>query len=128
MHLRKHESGGMFDRFTEHADRLTVEILGLAWPADVDKVVGRTFRSGPVDIVVNNAGYAVVGAAEEMTVEQLRDQIEAFLLAPMVITVPSCSRRVSRGRPKGRSPWGMGRVGAAGRGPFASHPPTRAPS
>ena len=49
-------------------------------------VVDRTLRSGPVDIVVNNAGYAVVGAAEEMTVEQVRDQIEVLLLAPMLIT------------------------------------------
>lgn len=69
-----------------YGDRLTVEILDLARPADVDAVVGRTLRSGPVDIVVNNAGYAVVGAAEEMTVEQIRDQIEVLLLAPMLIT------------------------------------------
>lgn len=69
-----------------YGDRLTVEILDLTRPADVDEVVGRTLRSGPVDIVVNNAGYAVVGAAEEMTVEQIRDQIEVLLLAPMVIT------------------------------------------
>lgn len=66
--------------------RLTVEILDLTRPADVDEVIGRTLRSGPVDIVVNNAGYAVVGAAEEMTTEQMRDQIEVLLLAPMAIT------------------------------------------
>jgi NAD(P)-dependent dehydrogenase (short-subunit alcohol dehydrogenase family) len=69
-----------------YGDRLTVEILDLTRPADVDEVVGRVLRSGPVDIVVNNAGYAVVGAAEEMTVAQIRDQIEVLLLAPMVIT------------------------------------------
>ena len=69
-----------------YGDRLTVEILDVTRPADVDKVVGRTLQSGPVDIVVNNAGYAVVGAAEEMTVEQIRDQIEVLLLAPMLIT------------------------------------------
>lgn len=104
-------SGGLGRRLTEHAlrhgdrvtatvrrpaalddlrerygDRLNVEILDLTRPADVDQVVGRTLRSGPVDIVVNNAGYAVVGAAEEMTVEQIRDQIEVLLLAPMLIT------------------------------------------
>ncbi|MFH9662446.1 SDR family oxidoreductase [Streptomyces sp. NPDC017248] len=69
-----------------YGDRLTVEILDLTRPTDVDQVVGRTLQSGPVDIVVNNAGYAVVGAAEEMTVEQIRDQIEVLLLAPMLIT------------------------------------------
>ncbi|AKZ60349.1 putative short chain oxidoreductase [Streptomyces ambofaciens ATCC 23877] len=104
-------SGGLGRRLTEHAlrngdrvtatvrrpaaledlreaygDRLTVETLDLTRPADVDKVVARTLRSGPVDVVVNNAGYAVVGAAEEMTAEQMRDQIEVLLLAPMMIT------------------------------------------
>ena len=69
-----------------HGDRLTREILDLTRPADVDAVVGRTIDAGGVDIVVNNAGYAVVGAAEEMTVEQIRDQVEVLLLAPMLIT------------------------------------------
>ncbi|MFF1696312.1 SDR family oxidoreductase [Streptomyces sp. NPDC058257] len=69
-----------------YGGRLAVEVLDLARPADVGGVVARTLRSGPVDIVVNNAGYAVVGAAEEMTAEQIRDQIEVLLLAPMMIT------------------------------------------
>ncbi|WNF00848.1 SDR family oxidoreductase [Streptomyces luomodiensis] len=69
-----------------YGDRLTVEILDLTRPADVGEVIDRTLRSEPVDIVVNNAGYAVVGAAEEMTVDQIRDQIEVLLLAPMLIT------------------------------------------
>ncbi|MCO5968825.1 SDR family oxidoreductase [Actinoallomurus soli] len=74
------------DLHAAYGDRLTVEILDLTRPAEVDAVVDRTLRTGPVDIVVNNAGYAVVGAAEEMTVEQVRDQIEVLLLAPMLIT------------------------------------------
>ncbi|MFG1642523.1 SDR family oxidoreductase [Amycolatopsis sp. NPDC049252] len=69
-----------------HGDRLTVETLDLTRAADVTAVVERTLRSGPVDVVVNNAGYAVVGAAEEMTAEQVRDQVEVLLLAPMLIT------------------------------------------
>jgi NAD(P)-dependent dehydrogenase (short-subunit alcohol dehydrogenase family) len=69
-----------------YGDRLTVEILDLTRPAEVTEVIERTLRSGPVDVVVNNAGYVVVGAAEEMTVEQVRDQIEVLLLAPMLIT------------------------------------------
>ncbi|WP_326835099.1 SDR family oxidoreductase [Amycolatopsis rhabdoformis] len=69
-----------------YGDRLTVEVLDLGRPTDVDAVIGRTLQAAPVDIVVNNAGYAVVGAAEEMTVEQIREQIEVLLLAPMLIT------------------------------------------
>jgi NAD(P)-dependent dehydrogenase (short-subunit alcohol dehydrogenase family) len=69
-----------------YGGRLTVELVDLARPAEVDEVIHRTLESEPVDIVVNNAGYALVGAAEEMTVEQIRDQIEVLLLAPMLIT------------------------------------------
>ncbi|MDT0265829.1 SDR family oxidoreductase [Streptomyces sp. DSM 44915] len=69
-----------------HGDRLTVEVLDLTRPADIDRVIGATLRRRPVDIVVNNAGYAVVGAAEEMTAQQVRDQVEVLLLAPMMIT------------------------------------------
>ena len=69
-----------------YGDRLVIEVLDLARPAEVDTVIGRVLASGPVDIVVNNAGYALVGAAEEMSVAQIRDQIEVLLLAPMVIT------------------------------------------
>ncbi|MGW0247161.1 SDR family oxidoreductase [Nocardia goodfellowii] len=66
-----------------YRDRLRVEALDLSVPTQVEEVLDRT---GPVDVVVNNAGYAVVGAAEEMTVAQIRDQVEVLLLAPMLIT------------------------------------------
>jgi NAD(P)-dependent dehydrogenase (short-subunit alcohol dehydrogenase family) len=74
------------DLYEKHSDRLTREILDVTRPVDVDAVIRRTLQAGPVDIVVNNAGYAVVGAAEEMTVEQIRDQIEVLLVAPMLVT------------------------------------------
>lgn len=74
------------DLRSRHGDRLTVETLDLTRPADVDKVIAGTLESGPVDIVVNNAGYAVIGATEELTTQQIRDQIEVLLLAPMLIT------------------------------------------
>lgn len=70
----------------EYGERLSVEVVDLTRPAEVEEAVGRTLQRGPVDVVVNNAGYAVVGAAEEMTVSQIRDQIEVLLLAPMLIT------------------------------------------
>lgn len=74
------------DLRSAYGDQLTVQVLDLTRPADVDHVVAGALRAGPLDIVVNNAGYAVVGAAEEMTAEQIRDQIEVLLLAPMLIT------------------------------------------
>ncbi|GGP44675.1 SDR family oxidoreductase [Saccharothrix coeruleofusca] len=74
------------DLRAEHEDRLVVEALDLSRQADVEEVVGRTLRAGAVDVVVNNAGYGVLGATEEMTPEQIREQVEVLLLAPMLIT------------------------------------------
>jgi NAD(P)-dependent dehydrogenase (short-subunit alcohol dehydrogenase family) len=70
----------------EHGERLTVAQLDLARPAQVAEVLARTLAGRPVDVVVNNAGYAVIGAAEEMTPEQIRDQLEVLLHAPIAIT------------------------------------------
>lgn len=69
-----------------YGDRLSVEILDLGNPDAIQAVIDRTLQAGSVDIAVNNAGYVVVGAAEEMTLEQIRDQIEVLLMAPMLIT------------------------------------------
>jgi NAD(P)-dependent dehydrogenase (short-subunit alcohol dehydrogenase family) len=71
------------DLVEAHGDRLTVAVADLARPADVERVVADT---GPVDVVVNNAGYVVAGAAEEMGVADVRAQVEVLLLAPMRIT------------------------------------------
>jgi short-subunit dehydrogenase len=49
-------------------------------------VIHRVVASDPVDVAVNNAGFAVVGAAEEMSVEQIRGQLDVMLIAPLLIT------------------------------------------
>lgn len=71
------------DLVAAHGDRLTVAVADLARPADVERVLADV---GPVDVVVNNAGYVVAGAAEEMSAADARDQVEVLLLAPMRIT------------------------------------------
>lgn len=77
---------GLDDLRRRYGDRLTVDVLDLSPPADVDTVISRVLAARPVDVVVNNAGYALVGAAEEMSPEQIRDQIEVLLIAPILIT------------------------------------------
>jgi len=74
------------DLVAAHRGRLTVVELDLTRPADVERVVGEAVAAGRVDVVVNNAGFVVAGAAEEMTVRDLRDQVEVLLLAPMTVT------------------------------------------
>ncbi len=41
---------------------------------------------GRIDVLVNNAGFGIIGAAEAYTDEQVRSQLEANLYAPIEIT------------------------------------------
>jgi NAD(P)-dependent dehydrogenase (short-subunit alcohol dehydrogenase family) len=41
---------------------------------------------GRLDVVVNNAGYGLFGAIEEITEEQARDQVETNLFGPLWVT------------------------------------------
>lgn len=43
-------------------------------------------RFGRIDVLVNNAGFGITGAAEAFTEQQVRDQLEANLYAPIAIT------------------------------------------
>ena len=43
-------------------------------------------RFGRLDVVVNNAGYGLFGAVEEITEQQLRDQLEANLFGALFVT------------------------------------------
>lgn len=42
-------------------------------------------RAGPIGVLVNNAGYGLVGAIEEASAEEVRAQFEVNLLAPMML-------------------------------------------
>jgi NAD(P)-dependent dehydrogenase (short-subunit alcohol dehydrogenase family) len=56
---------------------LTLDVTDRA--AVVESVQRAEKHFGRLDVVVNNAGYAQVGAVEELTEQQLRDQLEANL-------------------------------------------------
>ncbi len=63
------------------------------WPLDVNdeedvyKTVDNAAKHfGRIDVLVNNAGFGIVGAAEAFTEEQVRSQLETNLYAPINIT------------------------------------------
>jgi NAD(P)-dependent dehydrogenase (short-subunit alcohol dehydrogenase family) len=70
-----------------HGDRiLPIELDVTDHDADQEAVNRAHERFGRLDVVVNNAGYGLFGAIEEVSEEQARHQIETNLLGPLWIT------------------------------------------
>ena len=81
------DRNALADLADTYPDRLTVEQLDLVDARDVDTVIRRVLAAGRrVDVAVNNAGYAVIGAAEEQTDEEVHRQLRTMLLAPIQIS------------------------------------------
>jgi NAD(P)-dependent dehydrogenase (short-subunit alcohol dehydrogenase family) len=74
------------DLSATHGDRvMTVEFDARDTAAAPDLVTAAVDRYGRLDIVVNNAGRAIVGAAEEVTDAQLRDLMDLHLFGPAAL-------------------------------------------
>ena len=69
-----------------HANVLAIK-LDVTRPEDARAVVEAAVkRFGRIDVLVNNAGNFFAGFFEELSPEQVRDQIEALLFGPMNVT------------------------------------------
>ncbi len=73
--------GALDDLRALHGDRLWLGALEVTDLAQVRAVVDQAFGAlGRIDVVVSNAGYGLVGAAEELDDEQIRRQIDTNLV------------------------------------------------
>jgi NAD(P)-dependent dehydrogenase (short-subunit alcohol dehydrogenase family) len=77
-------TGALDDLQTQYADRLDIVELDVTDSAAVRRTVDTAFASHDrIDVVVSNAGYGLFGAAEELTDEQIRQQIDTNLIGSM---------------------------------------------
>ncbi|MDB4924096.1 oxidoreductase [Mucilaginibacter sp.] len=104
------------DLVTKYGDQIFPVQLDVIHYKDVYKAVADTVAHfGRIDVLVNNAGFGIIGAAEAYTDEQVRSQLETNLYAPIEITraVLPYMRKQRSGRILQISSIG-GRVGNAG--------------
>lgn len=82
-------------RNTQQLEDLAVKYPGQILPLTLDvndlvqiaASVEKTIKHfGRIDVLVNNAGFGITGAAEAFTEEQVRSQLETNLYAPIAVT------------------------------------------
>ena len=74
------------DDLRRYGDRFWLAPLDVTDPAAVRQVVADAWATlGRVDVVVSNAGYGLYGAAEEVTDDQVRHQIDTNLVGSISV-------------------------------------------
>ena len=78
--------GSVDDLMKQYSDQLWVGHLDVTDTEQVRAVVNQAFdHLGRIDVVVNNAGFGLFGAAEEVTDEQITDIINANLIGSIQV-------------------------------------------
>jgi NAD(P)-dependent dehydrogenase (short-subunit alcohol dehydrogenase family) len=76
----------LVDLVTQYPERLWLRCLDVTDTPAIRRVVNEAFgHFGRIDVVVNNAGYGLVGAAEELTDEQIRHQIDTNVIGSIQV-------------------------------------------
>jgi NAD(P)-dependent dehydrogenase (short-subunit alcohol dehydrogenase family) len=89
------------DLKTKYPGQILPLQLDVTDPKQIQTAVDETIKTfGRIDVLVNNAGFGITGAAEAYSEEQVRSQLETNLYAPIAITraVLPIMRRQRSGR------------------------------
>lgn len=71
----------------QYGNRLWLSKLDVTDSKEVRRVVDAAFEAfGRIDVVVNNAGYAAFGAADELSEEQIRRQLDTNVVGSILVT------------------------------------------
>ncbi|WP_108124848.1 SDR family oxidoreductase [Saccharospirillum mangrovi] len=74
------------DLKAQYGERLWVAVLDLTDTDAIHTTVQRAYEElGRIDVVVNNAGYGLFGAAEGLSNEQIRHQLDTNLVGPIQV-------------------------------------------
>lgn len=79
--VRRPES--MADVVAAHPDQVQVVALDVRDAAAAERAIK---EAGRIDVLVNNAGYGIVGAIEETGEQELRDAMEVMFYGPLRLT------------------------------------------
>jgi NAD(P)-dependent dehydrogenase (short-subunit alcohol dehydrogenase family) len=80
------KTGALEDLKAQYGDRLWVAVLDVTDTQGVRRVVDQAFaQMGRIDVIVSNAGYGLFGAAEEVSEEQVRHQIDTNLVGSITL-------------------------------------------
>jgi len=83
-------------------EKIRTARLDVTDPASIEGVVnGALDLVGPIDIVVNNAGYALIGPVAELDLDELRTQLETNVVGVVAVTRAVVPQMVM---------WGNGRI------------------
>jgi NAD(P)-dependent dehydrogenase (short-subunit alcohol dehydrogenase family) len=75
------KSSTLEDLKVRYGDNLLVAVLDVTDTQGVRRVVDQAFaKMGHIDVIVSNSGYGLFGAAEEVSEEQVRHQIDTNLI------------------------------------------------